>query len=251
MWRPIIPRRQFRLRQPDKKVPGSALVPKAILRQGLIYYNSDQGNKSLERLKKVVSDYPNTPEAKQAVSTARLVYKDLNRVDEYAAWVQNVDFVEVTDADLDNTTYQAAENQYLNNNTQTAINGFEKYLKQFPNGIHSINSNFYLAQFYLCREGNKDVPHYKYIVERPTSEFTEQALARLSQIYLERDNYRDAVPLLERLEKEADRDQNIVFAQSNLMKSHYELGNFGKAEVYAEKVLNNPSSEKEARTDAR
>ncbi|MGA9590794.1 MAG: tetratricopeptide repeat protein [Salegentibacter sp.] len=234
-----------------RNVPGSPLVAKAILRQGLIYYNSDQGNKALERLKKVVSDYPNTPEAQQAVSTARLVYKDLNRVDDYAAWVKNVDFVEVTDADLDNTTYEAAENQYLNKNTQAAISGFEKYLNQFPNGIHSINANFYLAQLYFDA-GNEDkaVPHYKFIVERPTSEFTEQALARLSQIYLEKENYRDAVPLLERLEKEAGSDQNIVFAQSNLMKSYYELGNFDKADAYAEKVLQNPSSEKEAKTDA-
>ena len=234
-----------------RNVPGSPLVAKAILRQGLIYYNSDQGNKALERLKKVVSDYPNTPEAQQAVSTARLVYKDLNRVDDYAAWVKNVDFVEVTDADLDNTTYEAAENQYLNKNTQAAISGFEKYLNQFPNGIHSINANFYLAQLYFDA-GNEDkaVPHYKFIVERPTSEFTEQALARLSQIYLEKENYRDAVPLLERLEKEAGSDQNIVFAQSNLMKSYYELGNFDKADAYAEKVLQNPSSEKDAKTDA-
>lgn len=234
-----------------RNVPGSPLVAKAILRQGLIYYNSDQGNKALERLKKVVSDYPNTPEAQQAVSTARLVYKDLNRVDDYAAWVKNVDFVEVTDADLDNTTYEAAENQYLNQHTQEAISGFEKYLNQFPNGIHSINANFYLAQLYF-NAGNEDkaVPHYEFIVQRPTSEFTEQALARLSQIYLEKENYRDAVPLLERLEKEAGNDQNIVFAQSNLMKSYYELGNFDKADAYAEKVLQNPSSEKEARTDA-
>ncbi|MGB8374433.1 MAG: tetratricopeptide repeat protein [Salegentibacter sp.] len=234
-----------------RNVPGSPLVAKAILRQGLIYYNSDQGNKALERLKKVVSDYPNTPEAQQAVSTARLVYKDLNRVDDYAAWVKNVDFVEVTDADLDNTTYEAAENQYLNKNTQAAISGFEKYLNQFPNGIHSINANFYLAQLYFdAGKEDKAVPHYKFIVERPTSEFTEQALARLSQIYLEKENYRDAVPLLERLEKEAGSDQNIVFAQSNLMKSYYELGNFDKADAYAEKVLQNPSSEKEAKTDA-
>ncbi|MFD1096627.1 tetratricopeptide repeat protein [Salegentibacter chungangensis] len=234
-----------------RDVPGSALVPKAMLRQGLIYYNQNEGNKSLERLKKVVADYPNTPEAKQAVSTARMVYKDLNRVDEYASWVRGVDFVEVTDSDLDNTTYEAAENQYLNNKTEQAITGFEKYLSQFPNGIHSINANFYLAQLYY-KSGNKDksIRHYKYIVDRPNNEFTEQALARLSEIYLEKSDYAEAVSLLERLEKVAGAEQNKVFAQSNLMKSYYELNNFAKAEAYAEKVLANPNSEKEARTDA-
>lgn len=235
-----------------RDVPQSSLVPKAMLRQGLIYYNQNEGNKALERLKKVVAEYPNTPEAKQAVSTARNVYVDLGRTDEYASWVRNIDFVEVTDADLDNTTYEAAENQYLNNNTQKAIANFEKYIQNFPNGIHSINANFYLAQLYY-RDGqvDKSIPYYQYVTSKPKNEFSEQALARLSQIYLEKKDYANALPLLEKLEKVADNEQNVVFAQSNLMKSYYETGNFSQANQYAEKVLANPNSEEEARNDAR
>ncbi|APU67250.1 tetratricopeptide repeat protein [Christiangramia flava] len=235
-----------------RDVPESALVPKAMLRQGLIYYNGNEGNKALERLRKVVAEYPNTPEAKQAVSTARNVYVDLGRTDEYASWVRNIDFVEVSDADLDNTTYEAAENQYLNDNTAQAISNFEKYVRDFPNGIHSINANFYLAQLYY-RDGkvDKSIPHYKYVTTKPKNEFSEQSLARLSEIYLEKKNYAEALPLLEKLEKQADNDQNVVFAQSNLMKSYYETGNFAKANQYAEKVLSNPASEEAAKNDAR
>ncbi|MCM4157695.1 tetratricopeptide repeat protein [Gramella sp. AN32] len=235
-----------------RDVPESALVPKAMLRQGLIYYNQNEGNKALERLRKVVSDYPNTPEAKQAVSTARNVYVDLGRTDEYASWVRNIDFVEVSDADLDNTTYEAAENQYQANNTQKAIANFESYIRSFPNGIHSINANFYLAQLYY-RDGkvDKSIPNFRYVTSKPRNEFTEQALARLAQIYLEKKNYAEALPLLQKLETEADNPQNIVFAQSNLMKSYYETGNFAQANAYAEKVLNNSASEEAAKTDAR
>jgi len=235
-----------------RDVPESALVPKAMLRQGLIYYNNNDGNKALERLRKVVAEYPNTPEAKQAVSTARNVYVDLGRTDEYASWVRNIDFVEVSDSDLDNATYEAAENQYLNNNTEKAIANFEKYIQNFPNGIHSINANFYLAQMYY-REGkvDKSIPNFKYVTSKPKNEFSEQALARLSQIYLEKKNYTEALPLLEKLEKQADNEQNVVFAQQNLMKSYYETGNFNKANEYADKVLNNSTAEAEARNDAR
>ncbi|APG58897.1 tetratricopeptide repeat protein [Christiangramia salexigens] len=235
-----------------RDVPQSALVPKAMLRQGLIYYNQNESNKALERLKKLVAEFPNTPEARQAVSTARNVYVDLGRTDEYASWVRNIDFVEVTDSDLDNTTYEAAENQYLKNNTQQAIANFEKYIQNFPNGIHAINANFYLAQLYYKNgKTEKSIPNYRFVTSKPRNEFSEQALARLSQIYLEKKDYSQALPLLEKLEKEADNDQNVVFAQSNLMKSYYETGNFGKANEYAEKVLANSSSEKEARNDAR
>lgn len=232
-------------------VSGSAFVPAAMLKQGLIYYNSNQGDKALQRFKKVVSDYPNTPESMQAVSTARLVYIDLGRTDEYANWVKNVDFVEVTDADLDNTTFEAAEKQYLDNNASAAKTAFTKYLQSFPNGLHSLKSNFYLGQLYF-REDQKDqaLKHYKFVVDRPQSEFSEQALARLSQIYLENRNYKDALPLLKRLENEAGFAQNKIYAQSNMMKSYYELKDFTQSVAYAEKVLASPSIENTVKSDA-
>ncbi len=234
-----------------RDVPGSAFVPAAMLKQGLVHYNANQSDKALERFKKVVADFPNSPESMQAVSTARLVYIDMGRTDEYAAWVKNVDFVEVTDADLDNTSFEAAEKQYLNNNTAAAKTGFEKYLNSFPNGLNALKSNFYLAQIYF-REDQKDkaVSNYKFVVEKPRNEFSEQALARLSQIYLEKRNYKDAIPLLKRLENEADFAQNVIYAQSNLMKSYYELKDFNQAVSYAEKVLADKTIENNVRSDA-
>ncbi len=233
------------------QVPGSSYVPKALLKQGLIYYNTDRGNQALEKMKRVVSEYPNSPEAVQGVETARLIYIDLERTDEYAAWVKNIDFVEVTDADLDNTTYEAAENQYLQNNNEQAIRGFEKYLSSFPNGIHALKSNFYLAQLYF-REGNKQeaIPHYKFVIDKERSEYTEQALARLSQIYLENRRYADALPVLEQLASQAENQQNRIFAFSNLMKANLELGNPAQAGKYAQQVLQNPQAETAARNDA-
>ncbi|SDL54891.1 TolA-binding protein [Salinimicrobium catena] len=234
-----------------RDVPGSSLVPKALLKQGLIHYNNDRGNQALDKLKKVVTDHPNSPEAAQAVQTARLVYIDLGRIDEYAAWVRNLDFVEVTDADLDNTSFEAAEKQYRENKTQQAITSLEKYLNSFPNGIHSIDANFYLAQLYF-REGNKkkSIPHYQFVINRGSSEHVEQALARLSEVYLENRNYSDAIPVLKRLEAEASYPQNVIFAQSNLMKSYLQENKYNEAVAYAEKVLANPEAEKEAKNDA-
>ncbi len=234
-----------------RDVPNSSYASKALLRQGLIYYNNNEGNKALERLKKVVADYPNTPEANQAISSARMVYIDLGQTDEYANWVRGLDFVEVTDADLDNTTYEAAENQYLNNNTSRAILGFEKYLDQFPNGLNAISSNFYLAQLYF-REDDKDksIKHYKYIVDKPRNEFTERSLSRLSQIHLEKSEYKEAIPLLKQLEGQTDSEQNLIYAQSNLMKSYSERDDYNNAVRYAEKVLANNNIEDKVKSDA-
>ena len=229
----------------------SSFVSKALLKQGLIYYNNDQGAEALQKFKKVVQDYPGTEEANQAVKTARVVYVDLGRTDEYASWVSTLDFVEVSDSDIDNATYEAAENQFIENNTTAAKKGFKKYLNDFPNGLHALSAHFYLGQLQF-RDEEKDqaIPHYKYVVEQSRSEFTEQALARLSQLYLENKNYQAAIPVLKRLEQEADFPQNITFAQSNLMKAYYQLENYESTVQYAEKVLQDNKIENNVKSDA-
>ncbi|MFD1163881.1 tetratricopeptide repeat protein [Hwangdonia seohaensis] len=229
----------------------SSFVPKALLRQGLVYYNDSENEEALSKFKNVAINYPGTPEAVQSVSTARLIYIDLGRVDDYARWVKTLDYVEVTDADLDNATYEAAEKQYLDNNTDKAIKQFNGYLTEFPNGIYALQAHFYVAQLYYKKDLLANAaPHYKYIVEASQSEYTEEALSRLSQYYLESKSWNQAIPLLLRLETEANFPQNVVFAQSNLMKAHYQLDNYNEAVSYAEKVLTNAKIDNKIKSDA-
>ena len=230
---------------------GGSYTAKAILRQGLVYYNSDKPEQALVKLKKVAAEFPNTQEALQAVSTARLIYVDNGRVDEYATWVKTLDYIEITDAELDNDTYEAAEKQYLQNNAKQAISGFTSYTAKFPNGIHALKANFYLGQLYFA-DGleNNAIPNYEFVTSKSRNEFTEQALARLAQIHLKAKDYEKAIPVLKRLEAEADFPQNVTFAQANLMKAYYEKEDYASAVTSADKVLANPKTDDKVRSDA-
>jgi TolA-binding protein len=230
---------------------GSSLVPQAIMRQGLVHYNSNRNEKALAKFKTVVRDFPNTQEAIQAVATAKLVYVDLGRVDEYAAWVRNLDFVEVTDTELDNASFESADKQNLEGKTNAAIKGYESYIKQFPNGLHAVKANFNLAQLYFGKNQKEDaLPFYKYVADLGASEYAEQALTRVCEIYIGNKDYNTALPYLERLEEQADIQQNRTFAQSNLMKGYYGQRNYGQTIAYAEKVLATRTIDNRIRSDA-
>jgi tetratricopeptide (TPR) repeat protein len=224
---------------------------KSILRQGLIYYNGQKDEQAIAKFKKVASDYPRTPEALEAVSTARLIYMDNGKVDEYATWVRTLDYVEVSDAELDNDTYESAEKQYLQNNVKQAITSLSGYVNKFPNGIHALNANFYLAQSYFAdgQEANA-VKNYDYVIAKPRSEFTEQALVRLCEIHLKKNDFVKAVPVLKRMEVEADFPQNVTYAQANLMRAYYDEKDYPNAVVYADKVLENPKTDNKVKSDA-
>lgn len=234
-----------------KEYPTSSYVPKAILRQGLIHYNATKDDLALAKFKKVAADFPNSPEAIEAVNIAKNIYVDSGRVDEYAAWVKTLSYIEVSDAELDNATFDSAEKQYLQNNTKAAIAGFTGYLSKFPKGLHSLKAEFYLAEMYFADNlPNLARPNYEKVIERSRNEFTEQALVRLCAIHLKKEDFSAAIPVLKRLENEAEFPQNVTYAQANLMRSYYNTEDFASTVVYAEKVLANDKTDNKVKSDA-
>ncbi len=231
--------------------PQSSYVPKALLKQGLIYFNNDNNQKALTKYKTVITDYPNSPEAIEAVSNSRQIYIDIGKVDEYERMIKKLDYVNVSDQEIENTLFESAEKQYLSNNTKKAIDSFQKYLKRFPNGIHSLTANYYLADsFERDKKSQKAIVHYQYIIDKNRNDYTENSLLNLSQIYLKKEDWEKALPLLIKLEKEADSEQNIIFAQSNLMKGNYALNNYDKAVDYADIILQKEKIEDQIKSDA-
>ncbi len=230
---------------------GSALVPQAMMRQGLVFYNGNRNDQALAKFKSVVRDFPNSQEAIQAVATAKLIYVDLGRVDEYAAWVKNLDFVDVSDVELDNATFESADKQNMEGRKDAAIKGYENYIRQFPNGTNAIKANFNLAQLHFGKSQNeKALPYFKYVADKGGSEYAEQALTRVCEIFIGQSDYAAAIPYLEQLESRADIPQNRVFAQSNLMKGYYQRKNYDQTLAYAAKVLASPSIDNRIRSDA-
>ena len=233
------------------KFPKSPLVAKAKLKTGIILFNSNNNEGALKVLKQLVADYPGTAEAVQAVKMAEQVYKDMDRVDLYAKWVKQLEFVNISDADIDKTMFEAAENKYLANDLKSAISSCKKYLINFPNGIYALTAHFYLAQSYFGTGAKENaIPEYKEVLNVNSNEYTEVALNKLSQIYLEKEQWDLASELLIRMEKEATSVQSKVYAQSNLMKYYYQKGNYQKALNYTDMVLKNNKSTEEAIADA-
>lgn len=234
-----------------RDIPNSSFVSKALLKKALIYENTGKSSEALSIFKRVAKDFPSTPEALQAVASSKIIYIDQGNVDEYARWVKTLDYVKVGDTELDDAAYLAAEQPYLENKQSQAKSRFDDYLKQFPNGQHAMQAHFYLGQIYFSdAKSDQAIPHFEYVVKRERSEYTEQALARISELYLGKKDYKSALAYLERLETEADFPQNIIFAQTNSMKASYELKQYAEAVNYAEKVLQNSKIDNAIKSDA-
>jgi len=229
----------------------SSLIAKTRLKKGLIYYNIEENVTALKILKDIVKDYPGTAEAVQAVKVAQQVYKELDRVEDYASWVKNLEFVNITESDLDRTMFEAVESRYLQNNLKEVVTSAKKYLINYPKGIYVLTVNFYLAQAYHHTEQPlKAIVHYQYVLAQNNNEFVEVSSNTLAQIYMQNNQWDNAFPLLNKIEHDAVSESNITFAQSNLMRYYAQQKTHPKVLFYVSKVISNSKSNTLAVNDA-
>ena len=76
-----------------RSLPNSSYVSKSLLKKALILENTGKSNEAITLFKRVANDFPSSQEAIQAVSSAKIIYIEQGRVNEYATWVRRLDFV--------------------------------------------------------------------------------------------------------------------------------------------------------------
>lgn len=231
--------------------PNTPLMVNVQMRKGLLLYNQGKNPEALAVFKAVAERYPNYPEAIQAVESAKMVSVDMGKVAEFANWASGLDFVEISDSELELASYEAAARLEAAGNSKGAKRSYESYLQQFPNGTNNRTVRFNLAQLYF-RDGDTDqsLTFYKQVAANGNDATTEQALTRICEILISRNAYNEAIPFLTELEATANIVQNRLFARANLMKGYFQNKDYTLALTYAESVLAGSSVDQRIQSDA-
>lgn len=231
--------------------PNSPLLVNVQMRKGLLLYNQGKYPEALKIFKSVAERFPNYPQAVQAVESAKMVSIDMGQVAEFASWASNLDFVAISESELELASYEAAERLEAAGNGKGAKKSYESYLQQFPNGTNNRAVRFKLAQLYFA-EGDADqsLVYYMQVVANGTDAVTEQALTRICEILISDNAYDAAIPYLNQLEATANISQNRLFARANLMKGYFQKKDYNQALKYAESVIGSQSVDQRIRSDA-
>lgn len=218
--------------------PKSSYLKESYLKCGLIYYNTNKDEDALTMLKKVVSDYPSTSESKAALITIRNIYIEQNKAQDYFSYVKNIPFTNVSNEEQDSILYLAAENAYINNDCNGAVAGFSDYLEKFPYGYFTGNAAYYCAEC-LMQQGKtaEALKHYKEVIDKPRSRFTENALINASKIAYQLKEYNQAIKYYTQLEESADYKSSSLDASLGIMRSYYNLKDYPKTIISAYKLL--------------
>ena len=218
--------------------PASNYNSKALLNIGLLQYTDKQDEKALVTYKQVISKYPGTGEATEALNGVKNIYVSNGKPDEYFTYIQTVPNTSVSSGAQDSITYEAAEQRYLKGNFPEAAVDFNNYLSHFPNGAFRLNATFYKAE---CDYRNKNYEvaliAYEEIVGKPKNIYTEKSLVKAGLIQFRNAKYEQAIVHFKKLEETGDLLDNILTAQTGLMRSYDLTSQPEMAITYAQKLI--------------
>ena len=233
--------------------PQSGLAPKAGVQLGLLYYNDNLLDRSIEAYKRVIRQYPGSEEAKVALQDLRSVYIDKNDIGSYASYINSLGgSTQIEVSEQDSLTYLAAERLFTRGDYEGARNSLTNYLKTYPSGAFSSNANFYLAKIAFDRKNYAEAKRlFTLALNSGDVKFREEALARKSEIeYLDKD-YSAAINTFRELQAVAQLRENREAAKLGIMRCAQFTGNDTEALKAADELLKEVNLAPEIEAEAR
>ena len=235
------------------RFPRSSFARKAMLQLGLVYYNAEDYDNSMVYYKRVVNEFPGTQEAEDALLGLRNVYMDQNDADGFIRYTNQIGgFARVDERERDSLTFVSAERLYMGGDCERGLVQLDNYLRAYPQGRFVLNAHFYRADC-AYRKGDVDaaLTSFEFVTGRGKSMFSEDALKYAGQIHFDKGNFVDALGYFERLEAEADLEENRQEAVIGQMRALARMDNPAAAVNAAAKVMGNARMAPEVVREAR
>ena len=174
--------------------PSSPYHTQALTDLGLAYKNLGDEKRSMQYYEQVISEAPNSPQARDAMQGIRDIYVSRGDVDSYFSYAERAG-VESDTGQMarDSLSFASAQSLYLADKREQAEKALENYVASFPKGYYVDDALFYLSDCYIRdNNGDRAVTTLKKLTARNRSQYTEQALTKLSSMCYDRGEYSDA-----------------------------------------------------------
>lgn len=231
---------------------GSERARRAALNMAIAQRNDQRLNAAIETFQEIVQKYPGTPEAREAITTARSVFDEANRIDDYLTWVQGIDFAQVRASELDSVAYMSAYDKFAAGKFDEAMLAFDRYMKRFSDGFFAVKANHFAGESARrLNKGEEALGYFRKVTQAPVGEHHINAWTWILRISSARRNPEEMIIAAESVLALSDdpsllREANVAMMRGHQAQKHWEVA-FGYSEVVAADDRNNP----EVRTEAK
>jgi len=217
---------------------GNSFKPQAYLKTGIAHFNLNNNREALASFKTVVSQFPNAPEAGEALNNIRTIYLDEGNTGEYAAYMRQIGRPLETSSE-DSLTWSVAIAHYEGGDVNAALEEFKSYLQRFSTGIYALDANYYISEIYAGRKDwNNALPGFESVADKAPNKFAEQALLQTARIYFfEKKDYLKAEHYYSQLKLTAVNQETKLESMRGLLRSQYLLEKWNTAVENAKELV--------------
>ncbi len=217
----------------QKVIEGSqteSYKPKAYYTLGTAYYNLNKNNEALMKFKELVSKYPNSEEAEDALSDIKRIYTEENKPNDYIGYMRDIG-KNISTTTADSLSYSIAYNKYEDGDLSGALESFENYLKQYPAGTNQVAAQYHISDIYNGRkEWDRALAGYETVASKAPNSFAERAMLMAGDIfYFEKKDYSNAEKYYQQLVNSTTNAESRTKATRGLLRSRYELKKWNEA----------------------
>ena len=236
-----------------RQFPQSQYAPISGNEIALIHYQSNRIRDAIQSYKAVITNYPNSEQAKVAMRDLKNLYVEENMVDSYVEFASQTEgMVAVAISEHDSLSYKAAEMAYIRGDEKVAIEGFSKYLSQFPSGAYNTDAQYYLGCIYYKRNDFNNAKLYlSKVASLRSSKYCEEATRMLADLSYNNKDYVLAIEMYGSLIDITGNPTTKLHAQVHRLRSAWAVVNYELLAKETALVLNNSKLAPETVTELR
>lgn len=229
----------------------NSVAPKAWLRTAFAYDQLNKEEDAIDAYRQVVIRYPSSEERQAALDALKSIYIERNEPGAYAKLVKDNNLLAAGDPTIDSAYYAAGEAQFAAGKYAQAKSAFQEYMVQYPTGLFTTKANYYKAEsHYQLKEYSDALNHFKAVLNRPWSDYTENSARRASYIAYALKDYKGAAEYYQTLRSTAMDQESLQQAYYGLMQSNYNLNQKELAGRYADTLMTIPGVNESMKQEA-
>lgn len=217
--------------------PNSIYVNTALSKIGLIYFGKKEDDNAFAYFDKLIKRDRKSPEANNAINQVKQIYIAKGNLEAMEEWLKSIGAA-IPQMELDSISYNVGKVHYLERDYKATVTAFEKYIQKFPDGFYILHAIAMKADADdILGNTEAALTGYNTIISKNKNQYTEQALAKASDIMYKKKDCVKATELYRQLEQMAENPKNSSAAKIGQMRCNYQLKNYEDVLLYANKVL--------------
>jgi TolA-binding protein len=230
--------------------PNTAQGRQAYLQLALTYADAGNRSEAISTYRTIIKNYPTSDEAAQAAETLKRMAAADGTLDDHIAFINKIDNAPKIDAnEAEKLAFNAGEQAYLDDNATARL---EDYVKKYPNGAYAVQAYAYLMEAAdTADDTDKAYAYANRIVENwPDNSAAVDAYAIKAEVEYSKGQTEESLKSWKELERRASTPADVNEARMGIMRVARDLGRADDLLAAADAVLASSTLGAEDKTEA-